>query len=474
MIMVIGLFGFIVVKEVSLPSGVIAALGGLSLLGLLMTGIQYPEMPLYVLVAYLPFSRLLTGDFGTNAYALNMTNILIGWVIIGHSMKIVNSRHRVPMSSPMNFGVALFCFMGAISLVRTGFEYGGWYMSEIVTHFKRWFTPVFLYFLTLWVVREKRILKTVVILIMVAMVMVALMSIRDYMYVDDSSLEKARVGGIAEHSNTLGAFFVYYMFLFFGYFLTFSKKAKAWFLLIPFGLCFRGIMVTFSRGAYLGFAAGILAAFFYRSKIMFLAVLAVGAVIVANPIFLPAGIRYRMSQTAVERGPSSSLLAEGALEEGLEASASTRIKIWKGALKMIEEHPLWGVGYGAFPAFIPSYTEGAIGHMDAHNSYLLIAAEMGLPTLAVFLLVLLMALYYSWWLYRRTKDLDLKAIALGVLSGLCGLVVTNMFGSRMDDQAVSSYFWILCAIVIRGVLMERQEMRRLALERRKAKEVQEA
>ncbi len=456
MIMLIGLFGFIVVKEVSLPPAVMAACGGLALLGLLMTGLQRPEIPLYVLVIYMPFSRVLAGDFGTEAFAFNMTNILIGWVVIGYAIKSSNRPEKVPMGSPLNKVILFFCLMGALSLVRAGFEYGGEYFSEFIPQLKQWLTPVMLYFLVLWVVRDKKMIKTVATLIMVVMTVVALMAIRDYIEIGDTDLEKARIGGIAEHSNTLGAFFVYYMFLFYGFLLIFYKKARTWLLMIPFLLCFRGIMVTFSRGAYLGFAAGAFTGAFFRSKALFAAMLLGALFIVVVPGVLPAGIRYRMSQTVEHK---SGLYQPETLEEGLEASASIRLKIWRGAIQMIKDNPMWGVGYGAFPAHIPAYTQGQTPAMDAHNSYLLIAAEMGLPTLAVFLIVLLMAMYYAWWLYRRATDLVIKAIALGVLSGWGGLWVTNMFGSRMDDQAVASYFWILCALIMRGIHLQRQEMK---------------
>jgi O-antigen ligase len=297
------------------------------------------------------------------------------------------------------------------------------------------------------------------------LVIVSLMAIRDYTYVDDSDLEKARVGGIADHSNTLAAFFVYYMFLFYGFVLTFFKKNKkvVW-LLVPLMLCFRGIMVTFSRGAYLGFAAGLLTGAFFRSKILFLAMIAAGVFAVATPGVLPAGIRYRLGQTMTASGPQ---LYEQDITQSLEASASHRIDIWRAALRMIEQNPVWGIGYGAFPLAAPHYSDRIREPVDAHNTYLLIAAEMGIPTLAVFLVVLLIALYYTWWLYRKTQDLWMKAIALGFLAGLGGLLVVNMFGSRMDDQAVASYFWILCALIMRGVHMERQEMKQARLSKAK-------
>lgn len=456
MIMGIGFFGVVIMKEIALPQPIILAMGGLGLLGLLMVGLQYPEIPLYVLVAYIPFSRLLVGDFGTQATAFNMTNILMGWVFLAHALRQMSRGQPLFQGTPLNRVILLFCVMGAASLMRASWSFGSWYMGEYIIQLKRWLTPMGFYFLTLWVVRDRKVLKTVAVVIMVAVTMVALMSIREYMYQDDSSFDESRVGGIVEHSNTLGAFFVYYMFLFAGFFLVYPKKLKVWMLLIPFLLCFRGIMVTFSRGAYLACAFGGLAAAFFRSKALFLGVILMGLFAVTNPWMLPPGIRYRLGQTVVNQAA----LHEGAdLTQTLEMSSALRIHIWRGAAQMIKDYPLWGVGYGAFPRYISSYTQGVIGYMDAHNSYLLIGAEMGIPTLVIFLLLLFMAMWYTYWLYRHTNDLSVQAIALGFLAGLFGLLVANMFGSRMDSQEAAGYFWVLSGLIMRGVLLERQRIR---------------
>ena len=464
MIAVVCFFGILVIKEVSLPHGVMIVLGLVGLFALLVMGIQSPELPLYVLVAYLPFSRLLSGSFGTHAYAFNMTNILTAWVLIAYVLSRLSSGQSLFQGTPFNRVVWLFCGLGTVSLLRASATYGSWYLWEFITPLKQWLTPIFFYFLTLWVVRDRQVLKTVAVLIMVTLTIVALMAIRDYMNVGDASFDESRIGGIAEHSNTLGAFFVYYMFLFLGFFLIYPKnQLKIWMLLIPFALCFRGIMVTFSRGAYLAFAAGSLAACWFRHKLLFIGAVALGLLLMANPILLPSGIRFRIGQTIEHKMED---LNSDELEQNLEASSAHRITIWRGALQMIKKHPMWGVGYGAFPATIPNYASGQLGYVDAHNSYLLIAAEMGIPTLLVFLLVLVMAWAYTYWLYHHTTDLSIKSIALGVMAGLVGLLVANMFGSRMDDQAVSSYFWILCGLVMRGVLIERAESRVSAIAKR--------
>jgi len=448
------LFAVLVMKEVSLPSEVILGFGALGLLALLVVGIQSPEIPLYVLITYLPFSRMLVGDFGTQATAFNLTNILIVWVLIAHVLRRMAQGQRLFQTTPLNRAILVFCILGAASLLKAGADYGSWYAWHYVTPLKRWLTPMFLYFLAFWVVQDRRTIKTSVVIIMVTVALAAVMAIRDYAYVVGSDFEKARVDGIAGHPNALGAFFNYYMFFYPAFFLLAPKRFRSWLLLIPFGLCFRGIMVTFSRGAYLAFATGGAALAWFRNKVLLVLAIAFGVLALSNPALLPSGVRYRMGMTVIETQPG---IYQEDVTQNLEGSAASRIEIWRGAVQMIKGHPWWGVGYEAFSYFIPRYTQGTIGHLDAHNTYLLIGAEMGIPTLMVFLIVLFLAWHYTFWLYRHTEDRSMKAIALGFLAGLAALWVANMFGSRMNHPEVSGYFWILCGLVMRAVMIERQE-----------------
>src|SRR3989338_5322673 len=406
-IMAIGFFGVLVMKEVSLPAPVVLAFGILCLFALLAVGLQSPQIPLYVLVAYLPFSKVRVGDFGTQATALNLTNILCLWLFAAHVLRQMAKNQPIFAPTPLNRMVIAFALLGAAALLRAGWAYGSWYIWDSVTSLKRWLTPMLLYFLTLWVVRDKRTVKTTAVLIMVATATVALMAIRDYSYVAESNFEKSRIGGTMGHSNTLAAFFVYYMFLFLGFIFTYPRKGRVWWLLAPFLACFRGIMVTFSRGGYLAFAVAGLAACWFRNKFLLIVVMALGIFALANPWILPAVIRYRMGRTVQENRLT---YEDSDLTQNLEASAASRVEIWKGAIKIIKEHPWWGVGYDTFPHFILNYTQGKVGYMDAHNSYLLIAAEMGIPTLIVFLFVLGGVCYYTYWLYRHTQDRAIKEI----------------------------------------------------------------
>jgi hypothetical protein len=68
-----------------------------------------------------------------------------------------------------------------------------------------------------------------------------------------------------------------------------------------------------------------------------------------------------------------------------------------------------------------------------------------------------MVIWKTYVLYRTTKDSFARALALGFLGGLFGLMMSNMFGSRLDSQEVSGYFWILTALILRLRILDERE-----------------
>jgi O-antigen ligase len=106
---------------------------------------------------------------------------------------------------------------------------------------------------------------------------------------------------------------------------------------------------------------------------------------------------------------------------------SGRLELYGAAVRMIEEHPLGGVGSGNFPIISPSISKGAAGivknHLGspvAHNMFLSVGSELGLAGLVLFLAVLLNTFAI---LRRNTQDNPL-IMALSV--GLCIFLVTGL------------------------------------------------
>jgi putative inorganic carbon (hco3(-)) transporter len=440
-------FAYIITKDVQIPRVVIITVGAIIGIFLLIRSMSRPELVTYALVAYLPFSRELAGDF---AMAFNITNVLMGFIMIVWFSGKYSHEEPLWLRTPLNFPIVLFILIGLLSVIR-GSRYDSEYILYGVVNFKRWITPIFMFFLVLNTVKEKQTIQNISIIMMIVTAIVSLMAIYDYHELGSvSSLEKSRIGGICDQPNMLAAFFNYYMFLPFGFFLLNKSKSRYWLLLIPFLLEFRGIMVTFSRGGYIAFAAALYAIAFFRSKFVFITLLFLTWLAVLFPQIIPGGVRYRMGQT-IEK-PSYS---QEWKEESLDASAHTRVEIWKAGLEMVKEHPFFGVGYGLFESYLPLYWSG--GARDAHNTYLIVAAEMGIPALIVFLWIVWRIFLQTLGLYLTTQDVFSKALALGFLGGLFGLLMSNMFGSRLDSQEVSSYFWILAALIMRLKIIEQKQ-----------------
>jgi len=463
------LLAYIIEKELQLPPAVLLSAAVTGAFVLLMLSFVKPEVPLYVLAAYIPFNRILPGDFGGALTALNFTNLLCGICLIGLFVK--KSKEGISWEkSQFDIPILLFAFLGCISLVRGSLEYGSWYIGQFIIPLKRWLTPMLLYFLTLNLVKDRKTLKTVVVIMMLAVTIVGLMAIKDYIDVGEASrIEKARIGGIAENPNMLSAFFCYYMFIISSFYLWNASKAKYWLLLIPFLICFRGIQVTFSRGGYLAFFAGIFALTFFRSKKLFTLSVIMFIFALVNPVLLPKGIVYRLFSTfrSTEEITDMQIREQGkelmqlpgdvyqGNEKLLEASSRARLEIWRGGLRMIADHPVWGTGYGTFSSIVHQYAPELRGRrVDAHNSYIIIGAEMGLPTLFVFLWIIFLVMAKTYWLYRSAKDPFHRSMALGFLAGLFALLVSNMFGSRLHSTEVSGYFWMLCGLVAYAISWE--------------------
>lgn len=127
------------------------------------------------------------------------------------------------------------------------------------------------------------------------------------------------------------------------------------------------------------------------------------------------------------------------------SSFESRIMIWRSAEKILADNWIWGIGAGNFQEkylenqkYFPPYLEWAVPH--PHNLYLTFWLYGG-----IFGLIGFLALLYFWFAYiwRKTKNPQLKFIALGIMFYvlLHGLVDTTYF---KNDLAI--IFWILFAI----------------------------
>lgn len=193
------------------------------------------------------------------------------------------------------------------------------------------------------------------------------------------------------------------------------------------------ILMSWSRGAWLGAAAGSVAVALGalyrggRARAWFVAAIAllVGGLLAMGLVPVPSLIGQRISDFV----PYLSLTDVRGVEiTDANFAVLERVAHWQAAWGMWTRHPWLGVGIGnyevAYAQFRqPLWTE-ALGH--AHNYYLNMAAETGIVGLLAFAVLLCWAILSVWRTIRRSAGWQLGA-SLGALGMLVHLGVHSVF-----------------------------------------------
>ncbi|MBC8486002.1 MAG: O-antigen ligase family protein [Bacteroidetes bacterium] len=442
-----------IVVYLNIESRMFIAFCYLSIAILLFFSLNKPEIPIFAITLYVPFSKIIIGNLAT---AVNFTNVLIFMVLFSWFISHESREERFLVRTPLNFPLFLFALLGIISLVQGSYQMVDIEGGSLIFSFWRWYVPMFLYIVVVNNIRDRESIKKVFVIIMFTAVVVALITIREHANLGDvSSWSKARIGSIAGNPNSLGVFFVNYGPLLLGIFIYNAHKIRSWTYMVFFLFCARGAHVTYSRGTWLAYGVGtIFIIFITRSKKLVIPGIILIGFIIINPSILPESITARFGSTFTHE----QTYLEQSVEETVEKSASDRIIIWRGALKMIRQNPVLGFGFGVFPYYIMDYSE-IEEERDEHNTYLRIAAEMGVPALLVFLSLLTIIFFTTLWVFRYSKDNFFKGCSVGFLGGIVGLAVACMFGSRMNSLEIVGQFWIIAALMQRLKIIIQNEER---------------
>ena len=194
-----------------------------------------------------------------------------------------------------------------------------------------------------------------------------------------------------------------------------------------------GIIVTWSRGAWLGFllqTALFFAAYSRRS--------AGGLLLSLVPLSVGVGF---LPHSIVNRFSSIGSLAE--------SSIRYRLYTWRGVLRMIADHP-WGIGVGndVFLRVYPKYAvSGAEGAVHTHQIFLRVMSEMGLGGLLIFLLLLvLLFVCFAYALGVETRGR--RQSALTAACAILGVLVMGFFDDVWYHFGMLCMFFAVCAMLV--------------------------
>jgi O-antigen ligase len=256
------------------------------------------------------------------------------------------------------------------------------------------------------------------------------------------STQVGRLGGVGLNPNQIGAFLI--VAVIFGATLAANDRwpplARAVTLAASGGAAVL-LFLTLSRAALVGLGVALIAAPFAagrgrRAAAVLLAVAVVGGTVGWFAAFASHSAKERVLHPA-QRGGSG------------------REDLWRIGWRMVEAHPVRGVGAGNFPdasihyLLRPGVTQNDYLIVDKptvpHNIYLAALSELGTVGFVLFVLILVSALrciIRAARLFGALRKRSMELLSRGLLVALAGYMTALFFSSQIYDKQL----WLLLAL----------------------------
>lgn len=294
---------------------------------------------------------------------------------------------------------------------------------------------VLFYFVVINTITTKKELKIILYAISIVGALTAVFGIYQYIFgdvysqawLDDDMFEniKMRVYSTLENPNVYGEYLLLILPMMASLFWTekgFKKKLFLFALVCISGLA---LILTFSRGCWLGilFAFAILAIIIDK-RFIFLGI----AILLLLPFILP--------ETIINR-----FMSIGNMND---TSTSYRVYIWMGTLAMLKDYWLSGVGMGitSFNTIYPLYSYNNISAPHSHNLYLQVIVEYGI--VGFITMAGVMYNYFKEAIISMTKKKNI--ILGGLIAGMSGFLLQSMTDHTWYNYRVVLMFFTMIAI----------------------------
>jgi O-antigen ligase/tetratricopeptide (TPR) repeat protein len=154
-------------------------------------------------------------------------------------------------------------------------------------------------------------------------------------------------------------------------------------------------------------------------------------------------------------GPGGREQVDSRLHETVtqETGIGSRVGLWRGTFRMIQDFPILGVGLGAWPDLFPRYRSAPwtpIFYREAHNDYAELLADTGVIGFVLLLLFFSLAAKRVLSYLRLSSDKPgSKALGAMLLAALGAMTFHEFFDFNLQIPANALLFTVLLAIGVR-------------------------
>ncbi len=392
---------------------------------------------LFALAMYLPIDYVLRDVLSIPVLsslwdeALLLLSVI--WVV---RTRMTGGQPLAPRTNVMDTPVLLFVCVGL------GLMFGvSPFFSVAVAGYRATVQYMLWFFIVTRLMRDDRDFSVVYLTMVAIAVLIALHGIYQYIvaapipsnWTDQAEASvRTRVYSVFGSPNIMGDYMVLFAPMCAGLAYYFQDKwAKIFCWIATFCMCF-ACLFTMSRGAWMAMAVAVLIFAALQDRRLFVLVLIAGIIAMFLP-FVASRIGYLFTD-----------------DFAASTSNGGRGSRWKIALDYLSTNPIFGFGLGMFGGAVAMQTKVYkwISYFYVDNYYLKIMVEMGYLGFAVFVLLLLCLVFTGCRTIYRSRGDRMYPLAVGIFSGMCGVLVHCYFENIFEEPYMMSYFWILAAMLV--------------------------
>src|SRR6266436_214144 len=270
------------------------------------------------------------------------------------------------------------------------------YLDPRFSDWKNYVEMLFLFFVVAAAIRTPKQMRIILVLVCLSILQVNrtyhnTIGDRDFSHFSYDLRDAGPLGYAGE--NGMGAFQAGMSVFLIGLTTSTKRRIARWGLWAVAATCIYSLVLTFSRGGYLGFMAGLLILGIVKERKLL--ILFVGILLSWQSV-VPGAVTERVLMTYGD-------------SQGLDPSAGERVTLWKDAMQVIDHDPVIGTGFDTYKFM------GRVGDFtDTHNYYVKVLLEMGIIGLLFLFYFLGVLSKMCWRLFRQAQDEFLRSIGCAV------------------------------------------------------------
>lgn len=301
-----------------------------------------------------------------------------------------------------------------------------WFYMEFSTHYAIGLTNIIYLFLMTFSIYNTELMKDTK---MIGRIFVVNSVVLSLLAVAEFFIYGTRVSVTLSNPNYLAIYIV------FGFVVLIFHNIKYRWILI--GSIFIAMLLTQSDAVIFGLFIPIAIILAHKLRLKVLYKFFLPGIL----IFFFIGVIFSISQSVLAN--NSTNFFSTFIDNSLSSGDTLRFDIWKIAIDMFLDHPLLGLGYNQFQAFIehlaPQYSLITIreGGFVTHNDYIRILVELGVVGFSIFLIYIFKSMFYA----NKSEDIKMRMTYIS-------LMLILLFFSYTHNNINSLLFWATLAMPI--------------------------